>query len=64
MPFVKTGNDTYKSPSGRKFNSAQVKLYYANGGHFPGEKTDDKLRKGRSAPKSGSGVRRPNARSR
>ncbi len=38
MPFKKVGNDSYTSPTGRHFNSAQVKLYYANGGHFPGQK--------------------------
>ena len=37
MPFKKTGPDSYTSPSGRHFNSAQVRLYYAHGGHFPGE---------------------------
>lgn len=37
MPFTKTGKDSYTSPSGRRFNGAQVRLYYANGGHFPGE---------------------------
>jgi len=38
MPFKKVGNNDYTSPSGRHFNQAQVRLYYANGGHFPGEK--------------------------
>ncbi len=38
MPFKKVGPDHYVSPSGHKFNAAQVKLYYANGGKFPGEK--------------------------
>lgn len=38
MPFKKVGENDYTSPTGRHFNSAQVKLYYANGGHFPGEK--------------------------
>lgn len=38
MPFTKVGSNDYTSPSGRHFNSAQVRLYYANGGHFPGEK--------------------------
>jgi hypothetical protein len=37
MPFQKVKDNDYTSPSGRHFNSAQVKLYYANGGHFPGE---------------------------
>ena len=39
MPFKKVGNNDYTSPSGRHFNSAQVRMYYANGGHFPGEKS-------------------------
>jgi hypothetical protein len=37
MPFKKVGSDDYTSPSGRHFNGAQVRLYYAHGGHFPGE---------------------------
>jgi hypothetical protein len=32
MPFRKTGKDTYKSPSGRKFTGKQVKAYYATSG--------------------------------
>lgn len=32
MPFVKTGNDMYRSPSGRKFTKKQVKAYYATNG--------------------------------
>lgn len=35
MPFEKVGRDTYRSPSGRKFTGAQVRLYYAHGGKFP-----------------------------
>lgn len=38
MPFTKVGKNDYTSPSGRHFNSAQVRLYYAHGGKFPGEK--------------------------
>lgn len=38
MPFDKVGDNDYTSPSGRHFNRAQVRLYYANGGHFPGQK--------------------------
>jgi len=38
MPFKKVDKDTYESPSGRKFNSAQVRMYYARGGSFPGQK--------------------------
>lgn len=30
MPFKKTGKDTYKSPSGRKFTKKQVVAYYAS----------------------------------
>ena len=37
MPFKKVGTDDYTSPSGRHFNSAQVRLYYAHGGSFPGQ---------------------------
>ena len=40
MPFKKLGNGRYKGPSGRTFNSAQVRLYYSNGGKFPGQKSD------------------------
>ena len=32
MPFKRTGKDSYKSPSGRKFTGKQVKGYYATGG--------------------------------
>jgi len=32
MPFRKTGKNTYKSPSGRKFTGKQVKMYYATEG--------------------------------
>jgi hypothetical protein len=35
MPFTKTGPDRYKSPSGRTFSKAQVRLYYASGGFKP-----------------------------
>lgn len=41
MPFRKVGTDNYVSPSGRHFDSAQVRLYYANGGKFPGQKTKE-----------------------
>lgn len=37
MPFTKVGRNEYESPSGRKFNLNQVRLYYAKGGHFPGQ---------------------------
>lgn len=45
MPFTPTGGGMYKSPSGRTFNKAQVKLYYSLGGHFPGEKGAKKYTK-------------------
>lgn len=49
MPFTKVGKDDYTSPTGRHFNTAQVKLYYANGGHFPGEKTVNKGHRSKEA---------------
>ena len=39
MPFRKIGKDHYVSPSGRDYNYSQVKLYYSNGGKFPGQKS-------------------------
>ncbi len=41
MPFKKTGKDEYVSPSGRHFNGAQVRLWYAGGGKFPGQKQSE-----------------------
>lgn len=38
MPFSKVGKDDFTSPSGRHFNGAQVRLWHAHGGKFPGEK--------------------------
>lgn len=32
MPFTKVGTNEYKSPSGRKFTTKQVKMYYATNG--------------------------------
>lgn len=55
MPFEKVGNNDYVSPSGKHFNKAQVELWHANGGKFPGQKTAEKtneLRKGK--PTDGS----------
>ena len=34
MPFKRQGADDYTGPSGKHFNSRQVRYYYANGGHF------------------------------
>lgn len=38
MPFKKVGADDYTGPSGKHFNINQVRLYYARGGSFPGQK--------------------------
>jgi hypothetical protein len=46
MPFKKVGNDDYTSPSGRHFDGAQVRLFYANGGKFPGQKGKGEAMKG------------------
>jgi len=43
MPFKKVKGG-YKSPSGKKYTSKQVKLYYALGGKFP-KKTKRKPKK-------------------
>jgi hypothetical protein len=32
MPFKKVGSGKYVSPSGKKYTTAQVKLYYATDG--------------------------------
>jgi hypothetical protein len=32
MPFKKVGKNLYKSPSGKKWTSKQVKMYYATKG--------------------------------
>ena len=32
MPFTKTSNGKYKSPSGRTFTKKQVAMYYATSG--------------------------------
>lgn len=50
MPFEPIGKGKYRSPSGRTFNAAQVRLYYANGGKFPGEKAKG-ARPAKSPPK-------------
>lgn len=41
MPFEKVGKNDYTSPSGRHFNTAQVRLWYAKGGKFPGQKKSE-----------------------
>ncbi len=45
MPFTKIGPDKYRSPSGRTYTESQVKLWYANGGKFPGEEGSGELPK-------------------
>jgi len=32
MPFKKTGKNSYRSPSGKKYTKKQVKAYYATSG--------------------------------
>lgn len=34
----KGGANKYVGPSGKRFDIAQVKMFYANGGKFPGQK--------------------------
>ena len=41
MPFTKVSKNNYASPSGRHFNLSQVRLWYANGGKFPGQKVSE-----------------------
>jgi hypothetical protein len=45
MPFTKVGQNRYVSPSGRKFDTKQVRLWYALGGRFPGQKMGEALPK-------------------
>lgn len=49
MPFTKItrgkGRGKFRSPSGRVFNKKQVRLYYALGGRFPGQKKKSSKRK-------------------
>jgi hypothetical protein len=47
MPFKKTSKGDYVSPSGKHFTAKQVRLYYAHGGRFPGEKEGKTKAKGR-----------------
>ena len=42
--FIKRGSK-YIGPSGKKFDLAQVQMFYANHGKFPGEKASS-VRKG------------------
>jgi len=43
--FVKKSSGDYVGPSGRHFDLAQVKLFYADKGKFPGQKAKS-VRKG------------------
>ena len=45
MPFEPIGKGKFRSPSGRTFNLAQVRLWYAGGGKFPGQKGKGELPK-------------------
>lgn len=51
MPFKKVG-DHYVSPTGRHFTAAQVRLYYAHGGKFPGAKREKHTRRKLAPPLS------------
>ena len=59
MPFKQVGPNDYVSPSGKHFNDAQVKLYYANGGKFPSKpKGDKKIKKSKpNMPLSLAGIK-------
>ena len=45
MPFRKTGKNTYKSPSGRKFTGKQVRAYYAGAFDKPKRSPKKAIRK-------------------
>jgi hypothetical protein len=45
MPFTPIGNGIYRSPSGRAFDQSQVKLWYAQGGKFPGQQGPGEIAK-------------------
>lgn len=45
MPFEKVGDDDYVGPSGKHFNLAQVRLYYARGGTFEAGDAEAELMK-------------------
>lgn len=47
MPFTKVAPDKYKSPSGKTFDTAQVKLYYATNGFKQSPGRDNKPNKKR-----------------
>ena len=60
MPFRKVGRDEYESPSGKKFTSKQVGLYYAGGGHFPGQKgMADQFPRNHNSPTAPGAAARP-----
>lgn len=54
MPFTKVGNDDYTSPSGRHFNGAQVRLWHAHGGKFPGQKGEGEMSKSHNTSQTAS----------
>src|SRR5215475_4931148 len=60
MPFTKIGRNKYESPSGRTYNKKQVALYYAGGGHFPGQKgMRDQFPKNHNSPTAPGAAAKP-----
>ena len=45
MPYKKVGTNDYVSPSGKHINSAQLRLWHAQGEKWPGEKHSEKAMK-------------------
>jgi hypothetical protein len=41
MPYKRVGPNDYVSPNGKHINSAQLKLWHANGEKWPGEKRSE-----------------------
>lgn len=64
MPFERVEKDTYKSPSGRTFTGAQVRLYHAHdgfpsrGGHMKGGHMAGGYGKGSAKTPRGGGPKR------
>jgi hypothetical protein len=60
MPFEKISRDKYRSPSGRTYNTKQVKLFYAQGGHFPGSREmGSQLPRSHNSPTAPGAAARP-----
>jgi hypothetical protein len=47
MPFKRTGRNTYRSPSGRKYSAKQVRAYYVTEGFKRAPRKPKKPRKTR-----------------